>query len=319
LIRVHHALAEDIRSTPFITKALDLCPSHTHPKMSEIMKEIQAGRERWPKGIDTVDNTTTTTIKDIDDYITFKITEYTHYNVHDEDLWEVFKEDFKGFSLIMLKECSQLGIRKLRTLLRMNGVWVRKDRRMTVAESLYNTLQEEDPIEWTMQEIEEHIRTEGQFNSVPINHILSQDNKLAGPTHARTTALPDLPGPLDSPELHQHTQSVSGEPEQLASREQSTFGKELANLAKMYTDESKYSGENDNFDYKLVIFHDICSRVDIPDSIKAKAYPTMLRGLALDHYYKVSRELSRHTTSPLIRSATPHAITSKALSIGVEY
>jgi hypothetical protein len=34
--------------------------------MSEIMKEIQEGRERWPKGIDTVDNTTT--IKDIDEY-----------------------------------------------------------------------------------------------------------------------------------------------------------------------------------------------------------------------------------------------------------
>lgn len=63
------------------------------------------------------------------------------------------------------------------------------------------------------------------------------------------------------------------------------YGKELANLAKMYTDESKYSGENDNFDYKLVIFNDICSRVDIPDNIKAKAYLMMLRGLALDHYY----------------------------------
>jgi hypothetical protein len=53
----------------------------------------------------------------------------------------------------------------------------------------------------------------------------------------------------------------------------------------MYTDESKYSSENDNFDYKLVIFHDLCKRVDIPDRIKAKAYPTMLQGLALDHYY----------------------------------
>jgi hypothetical protein len=45
--------------------------------MSEMM-EIKAGRERWPKGIDIADNTTTT--KDIDDYITFKITEYTYYD-----------------------------------------------------------------------------------------------------------------------------------------------------------------------------------------------------------------------------------------------
>jgi hypothetical protein len=55
----------------------------------------------------------------------------------------------------------------------------------------------------------------------------------------------------------------------------------------MYTDESRYSSENDNFDYKLVIFNDLCSRADIPDigDIRAKAYLTMLRGLALDHYY----------------------------------
>jgi hypothetical protein len=44
----------------------------------------------------------------------------------------------------------------------------------------------------------------------------------------------------------------------------------------MYTDKSKYSGENDNFDYKLVIFNDLYNRVDILESIKAKAYPTML-------------------------------------------
>src|SRR6266480_1542147 len=47
----------------------------------------------------------------------------------------------------------------------------------------------------------------------------------------------------------------------------------------------KYSGENDNFDFKLTVFHDLCNRADIPDCIKAKAFPTMLRGLALDFYY----------------------------------
>ncbi|SLM34774.1 hypothetical protein LPUS_03717 [Lasallia pustulata] len=62
-------------------------------------------------------------------------------------------------------------------------------------------------------------------------------------------------------------------------------GRELSNLAKMYTEESKYSGENDNFDFKLTVFHDICSRADIPEEAKAKAFPTMLRGLALDYYY----------------------------------
>lgn len=53
----------------------------------------------------------------------------------------------------------------------------------------------------------------------------------------------------------------------------------------MYTDEAKYSGENDSFAFKLTIFHDICSRADVPHEAKLKAFPTMLKGLALDYYY----------------------------------
>lgn len=64
-----------------------------------------------------------------------------------------------------------------------------------------------------------------------------------------------------------------------------SYGKELANLTKMYTDEAKYSGENDSFVYKLTIFHDICYRADVPDEAKLKAFPTMLKGPALDYYY----------------------------------
>jgi hypothetical protein len=37
-----------------------------------------------------------------------------------------------------------------------------------------------------------------------------------------------------------------------------TYSKELANLAKLYTDEFKYSGKNDNFNFKLTIFIDLC-------------------------------------------------------------
>jgi hypothetical protein len=53
----------------------------------------------------------------------------------------------------------------------------------------------------------------------------------------------------------------------------------------MYNDKSKYSGLNDNFDYKLDIFHDLCTRDGVPETAKAKAYLTMLTSLALDYYY----------------------------------
>jgi hypothetical protein len=64
-----------------------------------------------------------------------------------------------------------------------------------------------------------------------------------------------------------------------------TYGRELANLAKLYTNESKYSGNNDNFNFKLTIFTDLCQKADIPKQEFCQAYSTMLRGLALDHYY----------------------------------
>ena len=56
-------------------------------------------------------------------------------------------------------------------------------------------------------------------------------------------------------------------------------------MAKLYTDEFKYSGENDNFDFKLTIFTDLCQKADIPKQEFSQAYSTMLRGLVLNYYY----------------------------------
>jgi hypothetical protein len=64
-----------------------------------------------------------------------------------------------------------------------------------------------------------------------------------------------------------------------------TYGKELANLAKLYTDKSKYSNENNNFDFKLTIFTNLCQKADIPKQEFGQAYSTILHNLALNHYY----------------------------------
>ena len=42
------------------------------------------------------------------------------------------------------------------------------------------------------------------------------------------------------------------------------YGRDLATLAKIYTEESKYSGEDDNFNHKLTIFNNLYDRVNIP-------------------------------------------------------
>lgn len=51
-------------------------------------------------------------------------------------------------------------------------------------------------------------------------------------------------------------------------------------LAKMYTEDAKYSGEEDSFTFKLSMFHDICNKADVLQEAKLKAFPTML-GLLL--------------------------------------
>ena len=59
----------------------------------------------------------------------------------------------------------------------------------------------------------------------------------------------------------------------------------MADVAKIYTDEQKYDGTNGSFDHKLTIFLDICKRADVPEEALMRAFPTMLKGLALDRYY----------------------------------
>ena len=63
------------------------------------------------------------------------------------------------------------------------------------------------------------------------------------------------------------------------------YRQELNIIIKIYTKESKYKGNRDSFNFKLAIFHDICGCADIPYEAKAKAFPIMLKGLALDFYY----------------------------------
>jgi len=64
------------------------------------------------------------------------------------------------------------------------------------------------------------------------------------------------------------------------------YGRDLATLAKIYTEESKYSREDNNFNHKLMIFNDLYNRVNIPQEAKIKGFPIMLYGIALDFYYR---------------------------------
>ena len=62
------------------------------------------------------------------------------------------------------------------------------------------------------------------------------------------------------------------------------YGREISNLAKIYTDDAKYSGHNNSFTFKLAIFHDILSGADVSPEAKMKAFSTMLKGPTLANY-----------------------------------
>jgi hypothetical protein len=53
----------------------------------------------------------------------------------------------------------------------------------------------------------------------------------------------------------------------------------------MYIEESKYGGNRDSFNFKLAIFYNIYRRTNILYKAKAKIFPIMLKGLALNFYY----------------------------------
>jgi len=70
-------------------------------------------------------------------------------------------------------------------------------------------------------------------------------------------------------------------------------GKLIREVAKIYTEAQKYNGTNSSFDQKLAIFLDICQRIELPEEALVRAFPTILKGLAQDHFY--NNQLSQRT------------------------
>ncbi len=61
--------------------------------------------------------------------------------------------------------------------------------------------------------------------------------------------------------------------------------KMLSDFSRMITEDMKYSGENDYFDLKYNAFINTCERTNLPRNMRSRAYPAMLKGAAIQHYY----------------------------------
>ena len=65
--------------------------------ISDIRAQVNTGQKKQGKGINLQSNKTTT--EDINKFIKFKILEYKAYNFKNNELQEVYKEDFNNFIL----------------------------------------------------------------------------------------------------------------------------------------------------------------------------------------------------------------------------
>ena len=53
----------------------------------------------------------------------------------------------------------------------------------------------------------------------------------------------------------------------------------------MYSDEAKYSGENDSWNFKLIIFHDMCVKAEVLETVKLMTFSIMFKNFVLNYYY----------------------------------
>ena len=75
-----------------------------------------------------------------------------------------------------------------------------------------------------------------------------------------------VPEPISGPQLVQNAKLVS-------------------KVGKNYNNGIRYNGTSSHFDYKLLIFHNVCQRFNLSREAYIRAFPYMLKGLAEAHYY----------------------------------
>lgn len=307
---------------------------------------------------------------DRNDYIDKCVREYEEVELTNVSLWEQFREDFKEWIVKNFKSSIQNHrLRRLRNHLRRESVWMLKNEKITIAQSLYNTLQKTKSDKWTKNEILKW-RIKKKFRSDAINYLIETDfdrkpssewlsiiqtsnqnahiqananarfrvetttREYESILHAITkinqqkTIINQQNQELEIDEngtnqeleidenetnqeleideltieaaTNQQNQGQNHELEleidELAIKElgpiiisnQSRtidYEKKIDNLIKMYTDETKYSEENDSFSFKLIMFHDICRRAKLSHEVKSNAFLIMLKRLALNYYY----------------------------------
>jgi hypothetical protein len=91
-----------------------------------------------------------------------------------------------------------------------------------------------------------------------------------------------------APHRQEHPTNQPAAPQSYPQALPVNYSRNIQDVAKWCTEDIKYSGEGDSFDYKLEIFLSNCRRAYVPQEAMALALPAMLKGPALDFFYSNS-------------------------------
>ncbi|KAG9244629.1 hypothetical protein BJ878DRAFT_479973 [Calycina marina] len=238
---------------------------------------------------------TDATNEDLDNYVDTFIRINDSIGFTDDSLWHCYREKFEDFTVETFKKMSQEAIIKLRDYLLSHGVYIAPPKYTPLAKGynqcLFDTQDEIDRI---------HAKVTKILTQMPQDEVNWRKRKAIELTLKSTPSNMDPLSVASNSSVSLVLPPASQEPqipqESLPPRAATSistyvaptpthYRAEIASVAKLYTEEQKYGGGDDSFEYKSTIFVDICSRSGLPDVGYMAAFPTMLKGIALSHYY----------------------------------
>jgi hypothetical protein len=246
--------------------------------------------DRWE---DKAFDTTTADKKERIAYVKHKKWYYESEDMMDHGLWEQYREDFADWTLEQMKEVKDY-LRYLRITLRTRGVWINHNDFSSPAtkndtpESMYATLLSPIFTQWDLDEVDKWMETYGAFKSRVITLKLQ-----------RARGISDVPGVPQ--QRSQDGGGAGGGNHNGAGVVQVVTPpdpkKQIMDLTKIYKDEDKYGGTDDNWNTKLAVFDKKCDIVGITDEpTRCKAFSIMLKGEAEVHFNM--NDASRKTMTP---------------------
>jgi hypothetical protein len=106
----------------------------------------KARMAKWEGGIPTE----TASKDDFKEYLDTKLYQYTENRSTDDNLWDLFRDDFRDFTIATFKRAYSLTEQQLlRAYLRRGGVYVEQNhQRLSIAQSLVDVLEQETKHPW---------------------------------------------------------------------------------------------------------------------------------------------------------------------------